>query len=202
MKNIALIAPTHPLLNHTSQEVSAEEIKSAEFQSLINNMLTLAKGEQGDAKRKTMVGLAAPQIGVLKRVIVVAVNATGMGEEPDLQVFINPEIIHYSDDKAEGREGCFSTGNICGIVDRAQEITVKYQDTEGHVQEQTFTGFVARIFQHELDHLNGIRFPDRIADDNHLHWVEADEFGNYREQWKTWTKHCDRKVWEEMKGIS
>lgn len=200
MKHINLIDPASPLLNKRAAEIALQEISSNEIQSFIDEMLALANGTQGDVKQRTMVGLAAPQVGVLKRVIVVAVNATGLGETPELKVFINPEILERSEEQEPGREGCFSTGCICGVVDRSREVTVRARDRNGELLEEKYRGFVARVFQHEIDHLEGIRFPDRIRDDKNLHWVEAGEFGEYRERWQTWSKKCDRKVWEDMKS--
>lgn len=202
MQQLKLTEPTDPILNKRAEEISVEDISSDEIKNLIDDLLALAKGKQGDPKRRTMVGLAGPQVGVLKRIIVVAVKATGLGEEPDLNIFINPEIVERSKENEEGREGCFSTGHICGIVSRAHEVTVRAFNREGKLIQETFSGFVARIFQHEIDHLDGIRFPDRIDDDEHLHWVKAEEFGEYREHWQHWDKHCSRDTWEVMKSGS
>ncbi len=159
----------------------------------------MAHGRQGDAKYPTLVGLAAPQIGISKRVVIIGMNAVGGGEQPELKEFINPEIIEISDELEEGREGCFSTSRVCGIVERAKKVKVQAYDRQGKLFEHEFEGFPARVAQHEIDHLNGIRFPDRIADDKKLHWVEEKEFGDYRENWHNWTVNCPREKWESIK---
>jgi len=163
-------------------------------------MLAIANGIQGDKNKRTVVGLAAPQVGISKRIIVVDITSVGMGEKPDLQVYINPVITNRSTETEIGREGCFSTGNVCGIVDRSSEVTVEGFDRNGVPLKEVYRGFTARVFQHETDHLDGIRFPDRITDDADLHWVEPDQFGDYREQWRQWGVHCTRDAWETVKS--
>jgi peptide deformylase len=188
------------ILNERTHAIPREVITSPDTQWLIDEMFTIANGEQGDKKKRTMVGLAAPQIGVSKRIIIIDVTSTGMGEKPDLRVYVNPVITAHSSMTEIGREGCFSTGNVCGIVDRASEVTIEAFDRTGNAVKEQYGGFTARIFQHEIDHLDGIRFPDRIPDDANLHWVEPDQFGEYREQWRDWDVLCKRETWEEIKA--
>lgn len=101
------------------------------------------------------VGLAAPQIGILKRVIIVDIG----GEDSQLYELINPEII-----KAEGEqigpEGCLSIPGINGDVKRFEHITIRGLDREGREVTIDAEGYLARAFQHEVDHLNGILFTD------------------------------------------
>jgi peptide deformylase len=97
------------------------------------------------------VGLAANQVGILKRIIVVLVN-----EEP--KVMINPEIIFESEDKVTEEEGCLSFRNQFYPIPRAKEVTVKYRNLSGHPMLETHSGMVARCILHEIDHLQGIVF--------------------------------------------
>jgi peptide deformylase len=198
--HLALVLPHSAILNKKAEPIPETKIRSTETQWLIREMLSIARGEQGDTSKRTMVGLAAPQVGVGKRIIIVDITSTGMGEEPDLRVFINPEIIDRSIQTEEGREGCYSTGNVCGVVERASSVTVKAYDQFENKVEQTFDGFTARIFQHEMDHLDGIRFPERIMNDDKLHWVEPDQFGDYRKRWSNWDVLCTRQTWEKIKS--
>lgn len=99
------------------------------------------------------VGLAAPQVGILKRAIVVDVGS-GLIE------MINPEIIEKKGEQISPPEGCLSIPNLLGDVRRANYIKVKGQDRNGQSIELEAEGFLARAFQHEIDHLNGILFPD------------------------------------------
>ena len=193
------VPPSSPILRQVANVVPLQNITAPETQEIIDIMFEVAHGAQGDASRPTLVGLAAPQIGIAKRIVIIGINAVGAGEQPELKVFINPEIIDISEEQEEGREGCFSTSRVCGIVNRAVRVTVKAYDRKGRTFTWKFKGFPARVAQHEVDHLNGIRFPDRITDDSKLHWVEEDEFGVYREQWRGWTKLCPRTRWNEIK---
>jgi len=194
------VPPESEVLNLIAVEIPAEEIPSQEIQNLVDTLFRIAYGRQGDAKHPTLVGLAAPQIGVSKRVVIIGMNAVGGGEQPDLKEFINPELIETSNELEEGREGCFSTSRVCGIVERAKKVRVRAYDRQGTIFEHEFEGFPARVAQHEIDHLNGIRFPDRIVDDKKLHWVEENEFGDYREKWRTWPKNCSREKWKAIKS--
>lgn len=103
------------------------------------------------------VGLAAPQVGIPKRLMLVCPT----GEPGDEVVVFNPEIIDI-DGEQLGDEGCLSFPDIYGKVRRAQTIRVRYQDLELNEREFTLSGFVARIFQHEMDHLDGKVFIDRF----------------------------------------
>ncbi len=103
------------------------------------------------------VGLAAPQIGILKRVIVIDI-----GEESGLIEMINPEIIARSGEQY-GPEGCLSIPGLMGDVKRADTVTVKGLNRSGDEVTIEAVGFLARAFQHEVDHLDGILFTD-LAD--------------------------------------
>ncbi|MCM3784220.1 peptide deformylase [Neobacillus mesonae] len=100
------------------------------------------------------VGLAAPQVGILKRLIVVDV-----GDEHGLIKMINPEIVS-SEGEQFGPEGCLSIPGYNGDVRRAETVTVKGLDREGKEITVTGSGLFARAFQHEIDHLNGVLFTD------------------------------------------
>lgn len=175
-----------------SKEISFSKISSPETKEIIETMLKIAYGEQKDKDKPVMVGLAAPQIGISKRIILVDVATDGKGKVGDLKVYINPEIIWQSKKEVEWYEGCYSTGKICGIVSRSNSIIIK----ASNIVEEKYTGYVARIFQHEIDHLDGKIFIDCIKNPNNLHWVEPEEFPTYRNKqaWKTWPKKASLNV--------
>ena len=101
------------------------------------------------------VGLAAPQVGVLRRIVVIDVGE-GLIE------LINPEIIAFSGEQS-GPEACLSCGERRGIVTRPSKVTVRALDRYGKMQEYTGEGLLARAFCHELDHLDGVLFLDRMS---------------------------------------
>ena len=103
------------------------------------------------------VGLAAPQVGILRRVAVVDVSQDHTG----LLEMVNPEILESSGSQT-GREGCLSVPERQGVVTRPMKVRVRYQDRHGHPQEKETEGFEARAICHELDHLDGILYVDKM----------------------------------------
>ena len=191
-------APNDPVLVKTAEKIPVKAIASFKTKKIIEKMLAFAYPEQSDRKRPVLVGLAAPQVKLSKRIILVDVKADGYGKVGDLRVYINPEITWKSKEQTEWYEGCFSTDRVCGIVSRPTKVKVKAYNPETH------EGYVARIFQHEIDHLNGKEFVGHITDDEKLHWVEDGQFPEYRdkEAWRSWPVKCPRERWEKTKGIS
>jgi peptide deformylase len=107
------------------------------------------------------IGLAAIQIGVAKRVVTMDLAKKDDPAEP--QVFINPEIVWSSDDKATYEEGCLSIPEYYEEVERPKSVRVKYLDREGKPQEIEADGLLATCLQHEIDHINGVLFIDHIS---------------------------------------
>jgi peptide deformylase len=110
------------------------------------------------------VGVAAPQIGVSLRVCVVDVSKNRHGKDNNhgLLLMVNPEILAKSG-SAVMREGCMSVPDYTGDVERATEVTLRYREPDGTLREFTATGFEAVAIQHEIDHLDGMLFLDRIS---------------------------------------
>ncbi|MBH5316759.1 peptide deformylase [Paenibacillus sp. GSMTC-2017] len=130
------------------REVAIEVTKfNSNLQKLLKDMAETMYDAEG-------VGLAAPQIGISKRVIVVDV-----GDENGLVEMVNPVIIEQ-DGEQLGPEGCLSIPNLNGDVRRADRIVVEGKDSSGQSFTVEASGFFARAFQHEIDHLNGILFTD------------------------------------------
>ena len=112
------------------------------------------------------VGIAAPQVYVSKRIMIVASRPNPRyPDAPDMPAvtMINPEMIVASDAQCMGEEGCLSVPDRRGVVQRAERVSVRYFNIQGLEVTAEFTGFPARIVQHELDHLNGILFVERLA---------------------------------------
>ncbi|MEO0478623.1 MAG: peptide deformylase [Planctomycetota bacterium] len=107
------------------------------------------------------VGLAAPQVGLPLNLFVL--NPAGNADEKDGEmVLINPEIVKRKGHEF-GEEGCLSFPGLYAEVERSKDVRVKYQDLDGEEHEERFEGFLARIVQHEADHLKGVVFTDRLS---------------------------------------
>ena len=145
---------------HFPEEVlrkKAESVESfdEELRNLIDDMVETMRDAPG-------VGLAAPQIGVSKRVIVVEFGSEDDENLPkQLYVMVNPEIENCSEETLGGIEGCLSVPGVVGEVDRSEVVTVRGQDASGKKIRIRAQGWLARIFQHEIDHINGILYTDR-----------------------------------------
>jgi peptide deformylase len=107
------------------------------------------------------IGLAAIQVGVAKRLVVM--DLAKKDDPPALQVFINPEVVWSSDEKATYEEGCLSIPEYYEEVERPKAVKVKYLDLDFKPQEIEATGLLATCLQHEIDHTNGILFIDYIS---------------------------------------
>ena len=143
----------------------AAEVSMQEFGSTWLN--TLADAMHATMLARNGVGIAAPQVYVSRRVIIVASRPNIRypdAPEMDAIVMVNPEIIQRSDVQVLGEEGCLSVPNERGQVARAEVIRVSYQTLTGESIEQEFSGFPARIVQHEIDHLDGVLFVERLSE--------------------------------------
>ena len=109
------------------------------------------------------LGLAAPQVGVLKRVFVMDCARTEEGEKPEPMVVINPEILEFSEETWEREEGCLSLPQVFLPLTRPSDIRVRYQDETGAEHVREFDALWSRCFQHEKDHLDGKLFVDYIS---------------------------------------
>lgn len=126
-----------------------------ELQTLLDDMVETMRVAPG-------VGLAAPQVDVPLRVIVVEYGDDEDEEvPPKLYMVVNPEIVRFSEETEVGTEGCLSIPGFLGDVDRSLEITVKGFNRRGQPMRVKAKGWMARIFQHEIDHLDGVLFTDR-----------------------------------------
>ena len=127
------------------------------LQTLIDDMIDTLRDAPG-------VGLAAPQVGVSERLIVVEYGDDEDESVPKkLYVVVNPEIVQASEEKVEGVEACLSIPRVMGEVERNTDIVVKGQNRQGKPVKIKVNGWMARIFQHEIDHLDGVLFTDRAT---------------------------------------
>ena len=147
-----------PVLRQRAKKIHRVD---ASIQALIDDLIDTVYAANG-------AGLAAPQIGVPLRAIVTNVD-------DKLQIVINPEIVEMSDEEVEGEEGCLSIPGWYGPVRRKQRVTVRGLSRKGKPIKLKVADWEARAFQHEVDHLDGILFVDRMDDRSKLHKVESDE---------------------------
>ena len=133
---------------------------SARIDAFDENLVSLAKDLMDTMYDADGVGLAAPQIGINKRIFVM--DCSSENEEKDCRVVINPEIEHASEELGSYKEGCLSIPGITEEISRPKVIKVLYQDVNGVLQRDTYDDLWSICFQHELDHLNGKLFIDHL----------------------------------------
>jgi len=155
-----IITLPDPVLRRKARPVTAFD---GNLQSLIDDMIETMREAPG-------VGLAAPQVNISERLIVVeygeeeeAEDGTVIEQPKKLFVMVNPEIVKASEEMETGVEGCLSIPGIVGEVDRHLSVQVKGLNRRGQPVKVKAEGWLARIFQHEIDHLNGVLFPDRAT---------------------------------------
>jgi peptide deformylase len=149
-----------PILRQKTQGVKLEEIKDAIFQELIENMVETMRQAQG-------IGLAAPQVGLGKRLTVIDLKevvskASLANFASDVLVLINPYITKKSFKKTLMEEGCLSIPGVYGTVKRPVDIAIDYIDQHGSKQTLKSGGLLSRVIQHEIDHLDGVLFTEKV----------------------------------------
>lgn len=159
-----IVQKEHPTLRMIANNVPISLIQSEEIKTIITDMRQALKG-QSDG-----VAIAAPQIGVNLRIFVIAgktyqimkpeKNIEKVPERPD-EIYINPEIIKISKRRKKVEEGCLSVRWLYGKVSRAEKVTIKAYNEQGEEFTRGGSGLLAQIFQHEIDHLDGILFIDK-----------------------------------------
>jgi peptide deformylase len=173
MAVLEIVTPPHPILRQKARPVTDF---GPELQELIDNMVETMHASDG-------VGLAANQVAVPAQVIVVQLPLPDdadedQEEEPpphsgELFALINPRIGWHSRQTVEGVEGCLSLPGIVGELERFREVRVEALDRQGKKFSMRFQGWLARVFQHEVDHLDGILFTDHIEDPEKI-WPVAE----------------------------
>jgi peptide deformylase len=200
-----MVAVNDPVLNKIAQEVPLKSVQAPHIIDIIARLHAVAHDQRNrngeETKRRTLVGLAAPQIGESCRIILVDTTVDESRKKyGELKCFINPVILWRSREMVEGREGCFSAGPVWGLVRRPIAIKIAACGVDGKQFTTILEGMGARIACHEIDHLEGIRFPDRIRSDRKRHWVHTDELPGYAKQIIHWKRVCTRERWEKIKS--
>ena len=142
------------------------ETNNLDLAHLIQRMHATVTSEQSKG-----VGIAAPQVGINRQVILVQ----RVDKDRDFEYFINPKIIWKSEILREGDEGCLSIPDAYQPVKRSLLVTIQFQNLEGKTRTETVEGFAAVIFQHEIDHLNGVLFTDYLEEQATTEFQPASE---------------------------
>ncbi|GMT41811.1 MAG: peptide deformylase [bacterium] len=150
----------HPALRRQAEPLSQKEIADPETALFIDSMIATMREYNG-------AGLAAPQVHLSKQIVVIEAQSNSRypnGEQVPLTVLINPKITSFSDKMQEGWEGCLSVAKLWGRVKRSCEVTVEALNRYGTINVINAEGFFAVVLQHEIDHLYGKLFVDRMDD--------------------------------------
>jgi peptide deformylase len=158
MTILDIVSVPDPILRRKAHKVTDF---GKDFQLLVTNMIDTMRDAPG-------VGLAAPQVAVSERLVVIEYaddeddeTEEALATTKKLYILVNPEIIEKSDETVFGVEGCLSVPDLVGEVERHEKIVVKALNRHGQPIKVKVEGWVARIFQHEIDHLEGILYTDR-----------------------------------------
>jgi len=157
-KQFEILQLGNPVLRQVAEAVT--NITDADTQAFLDDLLRFVIAKKG-------MGIAAPQVGISKTIFIMSSKPNARypyAPEMEPTFIINPEILSVSDDTEKGWEGCLSLPGIRGLVPRHQSIKVRFSSRFGEVIETEYCGFLARIFQHEMDHLLGKVFLDRVED--------------------------------------
>jgi peptide deformylase len=161
-ESLPVIELGNPLLWQIAQPIL--DLRSDRLQRLIDDLLHTMKNASG-------VGIAAPQVARSERSFIVASRPNPRyPNAPEMEpiAMINPRLVAHSSETVKGWEGCLSVPGVRGLVPRYKDIEVEYTGRDGRRQQQVFSDFIARIFQHELDHLDGFTFLDRVENNREL----------------------------------
>ncbi|MEA5572081.1 peptide deformylase [Calothrix sp. UHCC 0171] len=159
---LSIIKLGNPILRQSSSLI--ENIQDEQTQCLIDNLIMTVANANG-------VGIAAPQVSISQRLFIVASRPNPRypnAPEMEPTVMINPKIVENSTEIVKDWEGCLSIPGIRGLVPRYHWINVEYTDRNGELKDNMLVDFVARIFQHECDHLDGVVFLDRVESSQDL----------------------------------
>jgi peptide deformylase len=155
-----IIALPNPHLRQKSKKVG---IVTEEIKQIVEDMKAATIDWDQSREHEVGVALAAVQIDRLYRIVIIRDNYDDKGDH-DFTVFINPEVVKAEGEPVTDYEGCLSVKDVYGQVPRYPKVKVKALDLQGKAFRVTAEGFLARIFQHEIDHTNGIVFIDHIKD--------------------------------------
>lgn len=155
------------------QQLTVLRSKSRKVQAVTPSLVALAEQMLETMRNANGVGLAAPQVGVAQRLFVAELPEDEETNQPELTfILFNPEIVKWRGEQV-GFEGCLSIPGYVGEVARYEQVVVKGLDEKGKAVRHKVDGYLARVFQHEIDHLDGILYTDRLTDPETFQPVEV-----------------------------
>ena len=176
MSVLAITTVGDPVLRQRAREVGDDELASPDVQSFIDDLVETKRAAHG-------AGLAANQVGDLRRIAVVEVEE-GNPRYPykppfPLTILVNPELEFLGDETIEVNVGCLAVPDLRGTLARHAEVRVRFTDRDGERRELDVRGLTAGTFQHEVDHLDGVLFLDRVTDPATFStWEQFERFGH------------------------
>jgi peptide deformylase len=169
----------NPKLRQEASMINLDQIDRKELNTLVEDLKETMKAQRG-------IGIAAPQIGELVRLAIFDLNSDNdrydIDEDSGLTVMVNPSYEALTDDAQAFWEGCLSVPGLRGLVARPSRIKLSYWTLGGESVIQEFEGFLATVIQHELDHLDGVLYVDRVEPPNLVFEEELDDWIQFLEQ--------------------
>jgi peptide deformylase len=192
------VSEDDPRLRHECAELTRAQLRGREQQVEIDALLDYVygksnkamKGETVDRAKPTTVGLSANQVGVMKQISIVDLSIGRKGYN-DMHVLINPKITWRSKAVVEKAEGCVNFKTIWGVTRRSRTVEVVAMDRSGNEISLKVTGWAAILLQHEVDHLAGRLFIDRLVDPKRADLVKPKEYEAYRKMKADWPRKTD-----------
>jgi len=170
---LEIVTAGHPVLRERARELAPDELADADTQRFIDDLIETMRAAGG-------AGLAANQVADLRRIAVAEVidNPRYPYKPPfELTVMVNPTIELVGEETFEVNEGCLSVPGMRGVLVRQAQVRVRYMDRHGEPHEEVRRGLTAGTFQHEVDHLEGVLFLDRVADPRtFMTWEQFERF--------------------------
>ncbi len=207
--NLNFLTFDNQLLSQQCLKVSPNYITSIEIQRFIKEFLIFCGYEAKvlpKPKLTRMVGCAAPQVGKMLRIIIVDNTINPLKRnftQSEFHVLINPKIIWSSQETDRYPESCYSVPLCyCGLIERSTAIVVEAYNKSGKRIRRRYENYTARIVQHEMDHLEGIRFPQKAQSSEEIHLLsfsKREDLLNYRTHWRDWKKHSSKREFLKLK---
>lgn len=192
---LIVLQPKHKILRTSCQALTKRDLRRTAVQKEIEAMIDFVYGNNNKGRGRNRnasmtVGLSANQVGIAKRISIVDL-AIGKRGYSDIHVLINPEIVWQSQSVLENCEGCVNLPTIWGYVKRSRRVKVKALDRSGNELLLTLSGWPAILLQHEIDHLNGKLFVEKLPNPKKALLVEEGDYQEFKQKKKDWKKFID-----------